>query len=86
MDRSEADIRSMESVADKAVKEGLIQIVTIDDLTRQHEDHRRQLYTIPLDHSVDVTEQVWSTLEHIEAVEQIDQVHLLNWMFGTICY
>ncbi|MCC2248984.1 relaxase MobL [Virgibacillus sp. AGTR] len=73
LDRSEADIASMEMVVDKAVKEGLIQTVTIDDLTPLHEGDRRQLYTIPVDHSMDMTKQVRNTLEHIEAVEQIEE-------------
>ncbi|WP_078598682.1 relaxase MobL [Evansella clarkii] len=73
LDRSEADIDSMESVVEKAVEEGLIHTVTIDDLTYLDEGDRRQLYTIPLDRSVDVTKQVRTTLEHIETVQQMDE-------------
>lgn len=76
LDASESDIKSMESVVDKAVKEGLIDTVTIDDLTQLDEGERRQLYTMPLDRSVDMTKQVRSTLEHIEAVEQIEEEEL----------
>ena len=72
LDHSEADIISMEAVVDKAVSEGLIQTVTIDDLSALHEGDRRQLYTIPLDRSVEMAKQVRQTLEHIEIVEQME--------------
>jgi hypothetical protein len=73
LDHSESDIKSMEAVVEKAVKEGLIQTVTIDDLTQLDEGDRRQLYTIPLDRSVDMAKQVRTTLEHIEVVEQMEE-------------
>lgn len=73
LDRSESDIDAMESVVDKAVKEGTIQTITIEDLTALDEGDRRQLYTMPLDRSVDTTKQVRNTLEHIETVEQIEE-------------
>lgn len=72
LNESEKDISSMESVVDKAVKEGLIHTVTIDDLTSLDGADRRQLYTIPLDRSVDMTKQVRNTLEQIETVGQIE--------------
>ena len=72
LDRSEADIRSMEAVVDKAVSEGLIQTVTVDDLAVLPDGDRRQLYTIPLDRSIEVTKQVQQTLQHIEVVEQME--------------
>lgn len=76
LDASESDIKSMESVVDKAVKEGLIDTVTIDDFNQLDEGDRRQLYTMPLDRSVDMTKQVRNTLEHIETVEQIEEEEL----------
>lgn len=73
LDRSESDIKSMEVVVEKAVKEGLIQTVTIDDLTQLDEGDRRQLYTIPLDRSVDMAKQMRTTLEHIDTGEQMEE-------------
>lgn len=73
LDRSESDIHSMEAVVEKAVNEGLIQTVTIDDLNHLDDGDRRQLYTIPLDRSVDMAKQVRTTLEHIEVVEQMEE-------------
>ncbi|MCR6108740.1 hypothetical protein HXA34_19885 [Salipaludibacillus agaradhaerens] len=66
LDQSEADIDTMESVVEKAVEEGLIQTVTVEDLAQLDDGSTRQLYTIPLDRSVDVAEHVRVTLEHIE--------------------
>jgi hypothetical protein len=76
LDRSESDIASMESVVDKAVRDGLIETVTIDDLAPLHEDDARQLYTISADRSVDMTKQLRATLEHIEIIEQIEEEEL----------
>lgn len=73
LNQSEADIESMEAVVEKAVQEGLIHTVTLDDLAPLDEGERRQLYTIPLDRSLDTTKQVRTTLEHIELIEQIEE-------------
>ncbi|MGX1195849.1 relaxase MobL [Metabacillus sp. SLBN-84] len=73
LDRSESDIASMEEVVDKAVQEGLIHTVTIEDLASAHDSGGRQLYTIPLDRSVDMARQVRTTLEHVESIEQEEE-------------
>ncbi|WP_145142335.1 relaxase MobL [Paenibacillus sp. Y412MC10] len=64
------DIDDMEQVVQKAVNEGLIQTVTLADLSSQEE---RQLYTLPLDRSVDVAQQVRQSLEHVEMMEQEEE-------------
>lgn len=73
LDQSEADIDSMESVVEKAVQEGLIDTVTIEDLAPLDEGERRQLYTIALDRSLDTARQVRTTLEHIEQMEDEEE-------------
>lgn len=69
LERAQADILEMEGVVDKAVEQGLIQTVSLEDLTPAEE---RQLYTLSLDHSVDVMGQLRRTLEHIEAVDAFE--------------
>lgn len=64
------DIDDMEQVVQKAVDEGLIQTVTLADLSSEDE---RQLYTLPLDRSVNVTQQVRQSLEHVELMEQEEE-------------
>ncbi|OMF76780.1 relaxase MobL [Paenibacillus glucanolyticus] len=64
------DIDDMEQAVQKAVDEGLIQTVTLADMSQQDE---RQLYTIPLDRSVDVARQVRQSLEHVEMMEQMEE-------------
>lgn len=76
LDQAESDISSMEGVVDKAVKEGLIDTVTDEDLASLYDGDSRQLYTIPLDRSVDMTKQVRTTLEHIETIETIEEEEL----------
>jgi hypothetical protein len=61
------DIADMELVVQKAVNEGLIQTVTIEDLSSEDE---RQLYTLPLDRSLNVARQVRQSIEHVEMMEQ----------------
>lgn len=78
LDASEQDIQSMEVVVKKAVQEGLIQTVTIDDLLPREKEERRQLYTIPLDRSIDVTEHVRTSLEQIEIEEQQQEEDVLE--------
>lgn len=73
LNQSEADIESMKAVVEKAMQEGLIHTVSIDDLAPLDEGDRRQLYTIPLDRSLDTAKQVRTTLEHIELIEQIEE-------------
>lgn len=70
---AEQDIQEMEKVVDKAVNNGLIQTVVLEDLSPEEE---RQLYTLSVDRSVDVTKRVRNTLEHMEAVEQMEQEEL----------
>ena len=69
LERAQADILEMEGVVDKAVDQGLIQTVSLEDLTPAEE---RQLYTLSLDHSVDVMGQVRRTLEHIETADAFE--------------
>lgn len=64
------DIDDMEQAVQKAVDEGLIQTVTLADLSSQNE---RQLYTIPLDRSLNVARQVRQSLEHVEMIEQEEE-------------
>ncbi|MGN7309001.1 hypothetical protein ACTHQ2_23960, partial [Bacillus subtilis] len=54
------DIADMEVVVQKAVNEGLIQTVTIEDLSSEDE---RQLYTLPLDRSLYVARQLRQSIE-----------------------
>lgn len=63
LDRAEKDIGEMEVAVDKAVDEGLIQRVSLDDVISTE---KRQLYTISVDHTVDITNQVRQTLEHLD--------------------
>lgn len=67
LDAAVRDIVSMEMVVDKAMDDGLIDTVTIDDLSQIEE---RQMYTISPDRSLDITNRVRETLEHIEMLEQ----------------
>ncbi|MEK4529844.1 relaxase MobL [Paenibacillus sp. FSL H8-0104] len=64
------DISDMEEVLQKAVDEGLIQTVTLEDWSSEDE---RQLYTLPLDRSLNVARQVRQSIEHIEMMEQEEQ-------------
>lgn len=66
LDRAVVDIIEMETVVDKALDSGLIHTVELDDLTITEE---RQLFTIPLDHSVDVADKVRISLEHVDINE-----------------
>lgn len=61
------DIADMEVVVQKAVNEGLIQTVTLEDFSSEDE---RQLYTLPLDRSLNVARQVRQSIEHVEMMEQ----------------
>lgn len=70
LDRALSDIKDMGIAVQKAVDEGLIQTVTLDDIENLSEHEKRQLYTIPVDHSVDVVSNVRVTLEQLEAIEQ----------------
>lgn len=65
LDRSLRDIEEMESAVKKAVEEGFIQVVTPDDLAQLDEQEKRQLYTIAVDHHVDVAEHIRNHIEHI---------------------
>ncbi|KQY90998.1 hypothetical protein ASD24_24700 [Paenibacillus sp. Root52] len=64
------DIDDMKRVVQKAINEGLIQTVHPADLNA---DDERQLYTISLEHSVDVSIQVRRSLEHGELIEQLEE-------------
>ncbi|MCL6663438.1 relaxase MobL [Paenibacillus amylolyticus] len=65
------DIEDMEQVVQKAMDEGLIQTVKLADLNPQDE---RQLYTLSLDRSVNVARQVRQSLEHVEMIEQEEEL------------
>lgn len=67
------DIDDMEQVVQKAVDEGLIQTVMLSDLSSEDE---RQLYTLPLDRSINVARQVRQSLEQVEMMEQEEEEEL----------
>lgn len=73
LDAAVRDIISMEAVVDKAVDDGLIDTVTVEDLSPTEE---RQLFTIAPDRSLDVTNRVRETLAHIEIVAEIEEEEL----------
>lgn len=73
LDLAVQDIISMETVVDKAVDDGLIDTVTVEDLSPSEE---RQLFTISPDRSLDVTNRVRETLAHIEIVESLAEEEL----------
>lgn len=73
LDAAVRDIVSMEAVVDKAVDDGLIDTVTVEDLSPSEE---RQLFTISPDRSLDVTNRVRETLTHIEMVAQMEEEEL----------
>lgn len=66
LERALDDIQDMSKAVDKAVDEGLIETVTLDDLSPTE---KRQLYTISVDNSIDVASQVRRTIEDIEREE-----------------
>lgn len=68
LDVAESDIESMSPVVDKAIKQGLIHTVTIDDFENIQD---RQLYTLSADRSVDVAKEVREVLLHIEMDENV---------------
>lgn len=69
LERTLTDVSYMRSVVDKAIDEGLIQTVTLDDLEAMSE---RQRYTIAVDKSVDVSRHIRDSLLHIQEVEPTD--------------
>jgi len=62
LDRARADIADMESVVRKALDEGLIQTITLDDLSEEDE---RQLYTIAVDQSIDSSAHIRQVIEDV---------------------
>lgn len=73
LDGAVRDIVSMERVVDKAVDDGLIDTISVEDLSTSDE---RQLFTIAPDRSLDVTNQVRETLVHIEMASQLEHEEL----------
>lgn len=72
LDRTERDIKDMEIAVDKAIDEGLIETVTLDDLTA--ESDARQFYTISPDKSIDITAEVRTSIETIDMDAQTEGV------------
>jgi len=77
LERAWVDIEQMEVSVEKAVRDGLIQTVTLSDLTQIEE---RQLYTLSLDTSVDVTKQVRRTLEDMDDLDVTSPISLTSTM------
>lgn len=71
LDAALNDIQAMESAVDKAVKEGLIQTVTLDDLAPIE---KRQLQTIRADYAVDVATEVRRSIEDLEDTKRAREV------------
>lgn len=73
LDAAEKDILEMEPVVEKAVSDGLIETVILDDLPSFDE---RQKYTISLDQSMNVTKRLKDTLDqaiHQIAIDALDE-------------
>lgn len=74
-DRVKKDVEDMETSVQVAVDEGVIDVVTLDDLDSIDE---RQLNTIALDYTVDVTNEVRVVLDDLELEEQRELQEQLN--------
>ena len=71
VERVKEDLHDMEKSVQVALNEGVIDVVTIDDLDIIDE---RQLETIPLDYTVDVTNEVRQAIERIELAREQEEL------------